>query len=173
MRWTKGKVWRMQSLPAPDDWWCNLPKNSGRGSKRFLDCLLCHPPSNSWAQSLCVCMCFSQRHSSSWKALWMLRDSAKEYEAWLLACGSLVASPHADKVKVNDASKISLILQMWLAEALERTESQSSSKCPWRFWSPYKSSLCSPTQLLLQPRTRMHSKVKGPQSSEQIGWTTV
>lgn len=65
-RWTKVKVWRrVQSLPAPDDWWCGLPMNSGRESETILDLLLCHLPANSWMQGLCMCMCSSQKHSAS------------------------------------------------------------------------------------------------------------
>lgn len=59
----------------------------------------------------------------------MLRVSARKYEAWLLVRGkrcvrtSLLASPDADRSgRVNDASKMSLILQLWLALAWERAE---------------------------------------------------
>lgn len=59
----------------------------------------------------------------------MLRVGAGKYEGWLLVRGkccvrsSLLASPDADRSgRVNDASKISLILQLWLALAWKRAE---------------------------------------------------
>lgn len=59
----------------------------------------------------------------------MLRVGARKYEAWLLVRGkrcvrtSLLASPDADRSgRLNDASKMSLILQLWLALAWERAE---------------------------------------------------
>lgn len=65
------------------------------------------------------------------EAFWkqMLRNSARNYAAQLLACGkccvcsSLHASPDADRSgKVKDASEINLILQLWLGVALEGAE---------------------------------------------------
>lgn len=88
-RWTKEKVWRgVQSLPSPADWWCDLPMNSGRESKRVLDLLLCHPPANGWTQGLCVCMRSSQKHPA--RECW--GDGARKYEAQLLVCMANAAS---------------------------------------------------------------------------------
>lgn len=54
-------------------------------------------------------------------------------------CSSLLASPDPGRCgRVIKASKISLILQLWPTVALQMGESYSSSKCPWKLWSPYK-----------------------------------
>lgn len=57
----------------------------------------------------------------------MLRDGARNYAAQLLVrgkcciCSSLHASPDAGRSgRVNEASEINLILQLWLGVALER-----------------------------------------------------